>query len=419
MNFSKLILIFKREYLTRIRTKSFIITTLLAPLFIFAVTLLPIIISSFGGDDQKKIAVYDPDGELFSQLMMIDGETYLPRSSTPVDTLKQLVTDNDFDGLVIVPENNLQEPEFFYTSGGLELVSDVRRDLDRAYVQVRLKEKNLGEEVSGLLQAKTNLQASRLSDEGETKDDGLTSFIIAYILAFSIYMALFIYGSVIMRSVLEEKTNRIVEIVISSVKPVELMIGKVLGVGLVGLTQFVIWALIFSSIAFFSAPLIAFFTTSGGAGSAAAAASSSVTIPTIEFSVWVYFILYYLIGYLMYSALFAAIGSAVDSETETQQLMSPVIVFMIIPMILLSKVASDPMAPISVISSYIPLFSPVLMMTRIMVADIPFWEIALSFVLMIATAALFIWIGAKIYRVGILMYGKKASFKELIKWMKY
>jgi len=223
---------------------------------------------------------------------------------------------------------------------------------------------------------------------------------------------------VIMRGVLEEKTNRIVEIVISSVKPVELMIGKVLGVGFVGLTQFVVWALIFSSIAFFSAPLIAFFTSTG-ASSATAAASSSVTIPTIEFSVWIYFILYYLVGYLMYAALFAAIGSAVDSETETQQLMSPVIVFMIIPMILLGKVASDPMAPISVITSYIPLFSPVLMMTRIMVADIPFWEIALSFLLMIATAALFIWVGAKIYRVGILMYGKKASFKEIIKWMRY
>jgi ABC-2 type transport system permease protein len=418
MNLSKLILIFKREYLTRIRTKAFIITTLLAPLFIFAVTLLPILISSFGGEDQKIIAVSDPSGDLFTQLMVIDGDTYVPRHSTPVDTLKQLVTENEYDGLIIVSENNIQEPEFFYSSGGLELVSDVRRDLDRAFVQVKLKEKNLGDEVSGLLQARTNLQASRLSKEGETEDDGLSSFIIAYILAFSIYMALFIYGSVIMRGVLEEKTNRIVEIVISSVKPVELMIGKVLGVGFVGLTQFVVWALIFSSIAFFSAPLIAFFTSTG-ASSATAAASSSVTIPTIEFSVWIYFILYYLVGYLMYAALFAAIGSAVDSETETQQLMSPVIVFMIIPMILLGKVASDPMAPISVITSYIPLFSPVLMMTRIMVADIPFWEIALSFLLMIATAALFIWVGAKIYRVGILMYGKKASFKEIIKWMRY
>lgn len=418
MNFHKLKLIFLREYITRIRTKAFIITTILAPIFIFAITVLPILLNSFSGDDQERILVKDNSGSIFMELMTIDQERYLPRPSLSIDSLNALVESKRYDGFVLIasdPEEN--PPQFYYKSGGLELVSSVRKDLNRAYTNYRLASRNVDPGIADIMRENAGMVSNRITESGSEKDDGLGSFIIAYVLAFSIYMALFMYGTIIMRGVLEEKTNRIVEIVISSVKPMELMIGKVLGVGFVGLTQFMIWALLFSAITIFAAPFMTLLL-GDGAATANAAASGSM-IPTIAPEVWLYFILYYMFGYLMYAALFAAIGSAVDSETETQQLMSPVIILMIIPMILLSKVATDPMASLSVVTSLIPLFSPVLMMTRILVADVAFWEILLSFILMTATGGLFVWIGAKIYRVGILMYGKKPSFKEIIKWMRY
>ena len=429
MNTEKLFLIFKREYLTRIRTKSFIISTILAPLAIILLIAIPIILQVTDSEKTQVIGIKDDVGTVLPRLIELNSERYIPTPPVTMDSLRSMVLAGNIDGFIEITEEHLstnKDVELLYTgSGGMGLISEIRSDIRMVLQNERLDRAEVGDVVQEILAMRSQLLTRKLTAEGEETQDTLALFMIGYIMCFIIYGAMFGYGAIIMRSVIEEKTNRIIEVITSSVKPFELLMGKVLGVGALGLTQFIIWSVSASALLAIAAPVTALLigddATSDEATGAAAQATSEMPfeIPTIGPELWITFILFFLLGYLIYSALFASVGSAVDSESDTQQLMLPIMVPIILPMLFLGKVAQDPDSTFSVITSLIPFFAPMLMPVRVAMTDVPAWEYATAVLLMVGTFVGLIWLSSRIYRVGILMYGKKASFKEMAKWVRY
>jgi len=427
MNTEKFLLIFKREYLTRVRTKAFIVSTILAPLGLLILIIIPIILSSFETEQTQKIGIVDQTGSVYQRLSELNPDRYTEPDAMPVDSLRSLVITGVLDGFIILSQAHIdgeQNPELFYTgTGGLSLVSEIRSDLRTVLRDERLDRAAVGETVRAILSMQTNLQTRVLTETGEEESDTLSLFFVGYIMFFIIYAAMFGYGAVIMRSVIEEKSNRIIEVITSSVKPFELLMGKVMGVGALGLTQFAIWSVTGAGIMAVAAPLAALFlggneTSAPDARQAAAQADLPFSIPTIGAEVWVVFVLFFLAGYLIYSAMYAAVGSAVDSESDANQLMIPLMIPIMLPLLFIGNIASDPNSTFSVITSLVPFFSPMLMPMRVAMTPVPFWEVALALALCILTFVAIIWVSSRIYRVGIVMYGKKASFAELFKWVR-
>lgn len=429
MNTEKLFLIFKREYLTRIRTKSFIISTILAPVAIILLIAIPIILQITDSEKKQIIGIKDEVGSVLPRLIDLNSERYVPTPPVTMDSLRSLVLAGSIDGFIEITEEHLtsnKDVELLYIgSGGMGLIAEIRSDIRMVLQNERLDRAEVGEVVQEILAMRQQLLTRKLTAEGEETQDTLALFMIGYIMCFIIYGAMFGYGAIIMRSVIEEKTNRIIEVITSSVKPFELLMGKVLGVGALGLTQFIIWSVSASGLLAIAAPITALLignnTTAIDASGAAAQATSEIPfeIPTIGPELWITFILFFLLGYLIYSALFASVGSAVDSESDTQQLMLPIMVPIILPMLFLGRVAQDPDSTFSIITSMIPFFAPMLMPVRVAMTDVPAWEYITAVILMTGTFVGLIWLSSRIYRVGILMYGKKASFKEMAKWIRY
>lgn len=429
MNTEKLFLIFKREYLTRIRTKSFIISTILAPVAIILLIAIPIILQITDSEKTQIIGIKDEVGTVLPRLIDLNSERYVPTPPVTMDSLRSLVLAGSIDGFIEITEEHLtsnKDVELLYIgSGGMGLIAEIRSDIRMVLQNERLDRAEVGEVVQEILAMRQQLLTRKLTAEGEETQDTLALFMIGYIMCFIIYGAMFGYGAIIMRSVIEEKTNRIIEVITSSVKPFELLMGKVLGVGALGLTQFIIWSVSASGLLAIAAPITALLignnTTAIDASGAAAQATSEIPfeIPTIGPELWITFILFFLLGYLIYSALFASVGSAVDSESDTQQLMLPIMVPIILPMLFLGRVAQDPDSTFSIITSMIPFFAPMLMPVRVAMTDVPAWEYITAVILMTGTFVGLIWLSSRIYRVGILMYGKKASFKEMAKWIRY
>jgi ABC-2 type transport system permease protein len=429
MNFQKLYLIFKREYVTRIRTKAFIISTILAPVAIIVLLAVPIILQLTETKQSQVIGIQDQVGTVLPRLIENNPDRYVPVPIVETDSLRRLVLRGNIDGYIIITEANVidnQEVELLYTgSGGISLISDIRGDIRSALQNERLDRAEVGDVVKDILAMRSQLRTRKITETGEETQDTLALFMIGYVMCFIIYGAMFGYGAIIMRSVIEEKTNRIIEVITSSVKPFELLMGKVLGVGALGLTQFSIWSLSSAGLLAIAAPVAAMFMGSSGGSDMTVDAGTQATaelpfeIPSIGAELWITFILFFLLGYLIYSALFAAVGSAVDSESDSQQLMLPIMIPIILPMLFLGRVAQDPDSTFSIITSLIPFFSPMLMPVRVAMTSVPLWEYSLSIVLMSATFLGLIWLSSRIYRVGILMYGKKASFSEMVKWIRY
>ena len=429
MNTEKLFLIFKREYLTRIRTKSFIISTILAPVAIILLIAIPIILQITDSEKTQIIGIKDEVGTVLPRLIDLNSERYVPTPPVTMDSLRSLVLAGSIDGFIEITEEHLtsnKDIELLYIgSGGMGLIAEIRSDIRMVLQNERLDRAEVGEVVQEILAMRQQLLTRKLTAEGEETQDTLALFMIGYIMCFIIYGAMFGYGAIIMRSVIEEKTNRIIEVITSSVKPFELLMGKVLGVGALGLTQFIIWSVSASGLLAIAAPITALLignnTTAIDASGTAAQATSEIPfeIPTIGPELWITFILFFLLGYLIYSALFASVGSAVDSESDTQQLMLPIMVPIILPMLFLGRVAQDPNSTFSIITSMIPFFAPMLMPVRVAMTDVPAWEYITAVILMTGTFVGLIWLSSRIYRVGILMYGKKASFKEMAKWIRY
>lgn len=433
LNKEKLFLIFKREYLTRIRTKSFIISTLLAPLAIMLLIAIPLILALTESEQRHIIGVRDQVGYVAERFVELNEDRYQVIGEISVDSLRSLVLSGTLDGYIIINEQHITsgaDVELIYTgSGGIGLISDIRSDVRNVIQNVRLDRAEVGPVVREILDQRAQLRTRKITPEGEETQDTLALFMIGYIMCFIIYGAMFGYGAIIMRSVIEEKTSRIIEVITSSVKPFELLMGKVLGVGALGLTQFTIWTLSAAGLMAIAGPVAAMVLggrnsteSSGVQGmdqSMNAAAELPFEIPAVGIDLWISFILFFLFGYLIYSAMFAAIGSAVDSESDSQQFMLPVMVPIILPMLFLGKVASDPDSTFSVITSFIPFFAPMLMPVRIAMSSVPILEIVAALAIMLLTFIALIWISSRIYRVGILMYGKKVNFKEMAKWIRY
>lgn len=434
---NKILLIIQREYFSRVKNKSFILMTFLVPLLMIGVWGLIIFLAknSFENSKASTIHVVDVSGLVADKLESSNQVTYI-QTDKPLSeekaALLQESSDNQY--LLVIPED-------FENSKSVELLSSqkpsislqdaVESDLEKVLRNHQLASSGIDVSTLNNMNSNVSLAAKEVTQDGEKDSSAGATMMIAIVLSIVIYLTLFIYGAQVMRGIIEEKQNRIVEVVISSVKPFQLMFGKIVGIGLVGLTQFLLW-IVFSLV--LSVVIGGLFMGSGSAETQQLGASMQdvsqyqtgmsgkilSAISTINFgSIAMYFILYFLGGYLLYSALFAAVGSAVDNETETQQFMFPITLPLLFAyMMSFAVLINDPHGTLAFWLSMIPLTSPVAMLVRIPFG-VPDWQIALSLILLIVGFVFTTWVAARIYRVGILMYGKKASYKELLKWFSY
>ncbi|MFC5407860.1 ABC transporter permease [Larkinella bovis] len=437
-------LILKREYLVRVKKKSFLIMTFVTPLLVSCLWLVPIIFA-MRDIDQKKVEVIDETGQ-FEKAFKDTKELVFKPVQGSVDQAKKEFGKSGYDVLVHIPKNILENPKSLKIYAEKNVSLEVKRGIENAVEQeienIRLLNAGIDRKVLESTKANVSSDTYSLSEEGERDSSSGAATGIGYFCAFVIYIAIFIYGVQVMRGVMEEKTNRIVEVIISSVKPFQLMAGKITGVALVGLTQFLLWILLTFGISSVVSNLIGqsvgpqqrveMMTREPAQNQAVATekpkkeqtgnnpmgavmkAISTLDIPLIIGC----FLIYFIGGYLIYSALFAAVGSAVDSDTDVQQFMFPITIPLVLAFIMAQFVIREPDGAVAFWMSMIPFTSPIIMMVRIPFG-VPFWEIAVSVLLLIGGFLGTAWLAARIYRVGILMYGKKPSYKELVKWLFY
>ncbi len=434
----KILSVIKREYIQMVRTKGFIIGTVLGPVFMIALIVVPIIVSSVSVEKQETMGVVDLTSEIFMELdKKLDHKDYRLKNgsrryvlekfepSAGVEELRhelrERVLKKELSAYIYIPEDVLEmgaresavrdsEPEedkVEYVSEhttDFEKLRALSRALNNVVIEKRLKREGLDPQKVAQYIKRVALQPIKITKKGEEEDTGGT-FMISYILALIIYMAILIYGQVIMRGVIEEKSSRVVEVVLSSLKPFQLMMGKILGIGAVGLTQFSIWTLFGIGASVYGTSFIP--------------AGANFAMPSIPAHVFVYFVVFFILGYFLFGTLYAAIGSLVNSEKEAQQLVMPVTMFLVIPIMLMIFIIRAPNSSIAVFLSFIPFFAPILMFLRITVLIPPFGQIGASIVILILTILLMVWLTAKIYRVGILMYGKRPKLAEIVRWIRY
>lgn len=437
---NKLWLIIQREYLTRVKKRSFILTTLLTPLAFALLFVVVGVIFSYESDDVKKIAVVDEGGVLAEANIANERNLIFTREKRTLEELRAIFPETGYDGILLIPEiKNLYAKSYtvFYYSEDKpspDIESRIKGKVADRIRDYKITSLNLEKKQLEALDSRVELDPEPIdpAEKDSSKISGAIGAAIGFIMGIIMYMAVFIYGMMVMRSVMEEKTTRIVEVMISSVKPFQLMLGKIVGVGGVGLTQVAIWAILIPLIAT-GVNLVFGFDNS----QMDAMASSQAAMPDqeeMEFMIaqgfqelkaqnwWTIlplFVIYFLGGYLLYSSLFAAVGSAMsDDMGESQSLTIPITIPVLIAFYIMIVAVEAPNSSLAVWSSIFPLFSPIVMPARL-AFDPPVWQVALSVVLLIATSLFFVWLSARIYRVGILMYGKKVTLKELGKWMFY
>ncbi|HET8864134.1 MAG TPA: ABC transporter permease [Gracilimonas sp.] len=429
MSLHKIWLVLKREYLTRVKSKSFIIITALTPLAFVAFMGIVVYISISESEVEKRIGILDETNVLVERLIELNDTRYFDVSDEPVDTLRARVLDGELDGFMVLTDSvvtHAKSPTLIHGgSGGLSFLSAVRSDLRDVVREERLSRENVSDEIRDIFETRTGLEAVKLTEEGESEDNTVFASAIGFILGLMIFFGIFFYGALLMRSVIEEKTNRVLEVIASSVKPLELMYGKLFGVLSMALTQFGIWIFFYIGLSIAAAPVAGMIMEAQMSnlpeGTTEAAASFDASVlenMVIDPSIFVYFILFFFLGFMIYSALFAAIGAAVETEQDSQQFMPIVGLPIFVAYFLNTKVMQAPDSSLSTFISIFPLTSPINMISRIASTSVPAWQIILSILLMVLTFFGIMWMAAKIYRVGILMYGKKASFKDLAKWIK-
>ncbi|MBB1139998.1 ABC transporter permease [Myroides sp. WP-1] len=429
-------LIIKREFISKVRNKAFIVMTFLAPLFFVAIAVLVGYLSTMKSTT-KVIAIHDESGLFKGDFDNSDEYEYKNLSEVPIDVLKTNVLEEKYDGLLYIPKQEqiiAYENGVYYISNespGIAFISKIESAIENKVSSLSLIEKGIDPQVIKENQASVNLHLEKASGEQTVRGLNEIKIFIGSIFGYCIMMFIIIYGNMVMRSVIEEKTNRIIEVIVSSVKPFQLMMGKIIGTSMAGLLQFLIWGVIGGILLFVATSV---FGLSAGAAQVEAA-QMAATMPTdmmtdIQnymaevlslplFSWFVYFIIFFIGGYFLYSSLYAAIGAAVDNETDTQQFVFPVLLPLMLGVYIgFFTVIKDPHGTVATVFSMIPFTSPVVMLMRIPFG-VPIWEVILSIVLLFATFILTVWFAAKIYRIGILMYGKRPSWKELYKWLKY
>lgn len=434
---SKLGLIIKREFLTRVRKPSFIVLTLLAPVLMAVLLFLPAYLATLPGDE-KTITVFD-ESILMDLRERGNDEIklrYLNPKEINFEQAKAVSESNGDYAFLHIPLSDGGDPDFIsrniriFREGDLSVGVEqyLERNLEKHLQKEKLKYEGVDPEILARTRTKVNLRVINTEIGIEAENSTVLKMGIGYVAAFTIYLFIFIYGSQVMRGVIEEKTNRIMELMISSIKPFELMMGKIIGIGALALLQFVIWIglgalifMLFSSL--FIDPSLSNPTAVGTDQIAALQDSTSFQIyRSLQTVNWwellLSFLFYFLSGYLLYGALFAAIGSAVDKEADSQQFIFPITIPLIISLLVLVRALDNPDGSIATWMSMIPLTSPLVMMARIPFG-VPGWQLALSMGLMVLCFIFFVWLAAKIYRIGVLMYGKKPTFKELYRWTRF
>ncbi|RAK25111.1 ABC-2 type transport system permease protein [Flavobacterium aquaticum] len=431
---SVLSLIIKREFIAKVRNKSFIVMTFLGPLLIVGMSFLIAYLSSVNKGDIKTIGVHDRANVFVNDFKNTEDIKYVNLSNLSFDKAKDS-SSNAFEGLIYVPEvQNVEELATKTTyisddSPKMDFLMNLQKVIDTKLNKENLKKLGFDAEKIENAKIKSEVQFAKFSGEDGLKFLNEIKIGIGFAFGYLIMMFIIIYGNMVMRSVIEEKTNRIIEIIISSVKPFQLMMGKIIGTSLAGILQFLIWivlgvVLMFSLSAVFGSQQEAVATAQVTAEQAEVAMSFMdklqlyiAEIPVA--SILIGFVIFFIGGYFLYSSFYAAIGAAVDSETDSQQFLMPIIMpLMLAVYVGFLTVMNDPHGTVAVVFSLIPLTSPIVMLMRIPFG-VPLWQLALSVVLLYGTFIFVVWFAAKIYRVGILMYGKKPSWKELYKWLKY
>ncbi|MFQ5568473.1 MAG: ABC transporter permease [Rhodothermales bacterium] len=427
----KIWIILKSEFWRRARSKWFILITLLAPLLILAIIGLPVVLAVLASEgSENMIVVVDETGVLMPHLQhLAEEDLQLAPSEAPIDSVRSAVRAGRYNGYLHFPSGMLQgqETATYYSAegGGFQLRSRVERLVGKAVTQQRLAERNAPPDVLEIINADVPVRMVKLTEEGEEADSTIANAVVGYVMGFFIYVTVLIYGALVMQGVIEEKASRVVEVMVSSVRPFQLLMGKVLGIGAVGLVQMIVWGGLIVVLSLLAGSVLALFLDPGTlnlpdtASQEAMLGAADFSIPAVSPALFVWFVLFFLGGYLLFSSLYAAVGSAVEQQQDAQALMMPVTLLVIIPILFITFIIESPNSTLAVSLSLIPFFSPILMIVRMAVTEVPFWEVVLSYALLVAGFIGSIWMSSRIYRIGILMYGKKASLKDLARWFRY
>lgn len=414
---SPLGIIISREYLERVKRKSFIISTILVPLFMILLMVAPALIMVFSTPESKTVAVIDDTNRIYPLLSGNDEIEFV----CATENLEAARADESYDAILVIGEQAIRNPQdciTLYSHGSLTMMTDeyIQSQLSDAIEDVRLEAYNIRDldKILDEVQVDLSLQVLDIDKEGDQATSSVLSYILSLIMDMMLYMFILIYGQMVMTSIIEEKSNRVLELVVSSVKPTRLMLGKIIGVGLVAITQILIWV---GVVSLCSAWLVPFMTGSGAVAEEPELAAAVAQLSDTGFivSITVNMLLFFIGGYLFYSAMFAAIGSAVDNIQDASQLSSIATIPVIIGIVGSMTVINNPTSTIAFWLSVIPFTSPMTMMARLPFG-VPVWETVLSLVVLYISFTLLIWVCAKIYRVGIFMYGKKPTLAEVIRW---
>ncbi|MBR2423885.1 MAG: ABC transporter permease [Tidjanibacter sp.] len=437
----KIKIIAEREFNERVRKKSFIITTILMPIAFVAIMFVPALMMNISSDEKKEIIVVDQSG-MVGERLQDDGQMMFSLSDKGFDTLKE--ENNEVFGILVIGEDVATNPSnvqlFTYESSTINIESAITEQVRNIIEAEKLKQYNIDDldRILGEIKTPVSLQVKQLNESGEAKDSSaILNIALAYVFGFLIYMFVFLYGNMVMQGVIEEKSSKVMEVMVSSVKPFQLMMGKILGIAAVAITQFMIWVVFILVVGAGAMSLLggdellaaaqasaamdpAMASMSGAEMSIdkdAAALINTITDPGYLVRILGGFLLYFVGGYLLYAAMFAAVGSAVDNEKDTNNLQLPITIPLILALFVMMSAMQEPNGPLAVWFSMIPFTSPIVMMVRLPYG-MPdgFW---ISVLLLYGTFLAMVWLAGKIYRVGVFMYGKKPTLGELLKWARY
>ncbi len=435
---SKISIIAGREFNERVRKKSFIITTILMPVFFVGLIVVMALMMNFQQEEEKQITVLDKSGMVAPKLQN-SGDLIFSTSESSFEELTAEKQD-DLYGILVIGENVMENPKnvqfYTYESSTINIEKSITDQIENILEEEKLKSYNIENlpQILAEIETPVSMQVSQITETGETKAvSNMVNIAIAYLFGLMIYMVVFLYGNMVMQGVIEEKSNKVLEVMVSSVKPFQLMMGKILGIAAVAVLQFVIWVVFIVGV---GGALMNVFA--GDMIEAAAAMQSgmpmdmtnmamdadmasvinTITDPGYLIRIFGGFLIFFIGGYLLYSAMFAAVGSAVDNEKDTQNLQLPISIPLILALVVMVNAMQDPNGQLAFWFSMIPFTSPVVMMARLPYG-VPDWQLWLSIALLFITFVGMVWLAGKIYRVGIFMYGKKPTLKELIKWSRY
>jgi len=443
---NKIKLIISREYLTRVKKKSFLVMTILGPILFAAMMIVPAWLASREDTEVRHIAVVDSSGIFIDRIEDTDYIKFEYLNDKSIDVVRKDFPESKYYAVLqILPSITYEATAvhlFSNTQPSFSIKSHIANSMEKELKYRKLKSHGIDENILKSIKSEVSIRTIQWTEDGEEKESSTeVAMAVGYASGFLIYFFIFLFGAQVMRGVIEEKTNRIVEIIISSARPFQLMMGKIVGIALVGLTQFLLWIIL--TLMIITGVKTVFFPELGTQNAQEIVVQdlfeqegiqqieelqpqnidkiSSIlnAAKSIDYGVlFGSFIFFFLGGYLLYGSLFAAIGAAVDNETDTQQFMLPITIPLIISIVVMMNVVQNPESPIAFWFSMIPLTSPIIMMVRIPFG-VPYWELALSMGLLVLTFIGSVWLAGKIYRTGILMYGKKTSYKELWKWLRY